>query len=191
MILLNQLLFRDFLNQAKYQNIQLLIQLIIKMKLILIFMPSTSSLNYLMMKIKLLFLKLLSISNIEDLESSKAAVGTPYNLSHHKQGLLAIFKSDGIPALLVSSSKCNKPATVEAGGVQAFAMHLDNPSQRLRNVLLHRLQNNISPFGASPLVEEKEAIFRDLVSIGTLLMDSASDASSIKCVNTFPETSAA
>ncbi|KAL7293087.1 hypothetical protein TKK_0013245 [Trichogramma kaykai] len=172
MILLNQLLFRDFLNQAKYQNIQLLIQLIIKMKLILIFMPSTSSLNYLMMKIKLLFLKLLSISNIEDLESSKAAVGTPYNLSHHKQGL-------------------NKPATVEAGGVQAFAMHLDNPSQRLRNVLLHRLQNNISPFGASPLVEEKEAIFRDLVSIGTLLMDSASDASSIKCVNTFPETSAA
>ncbi|XP_014238800.1 armadillo segment polarity protein-like [Trichogramma pretiosum] len=41
-----------------------------------------------------------AISNSEDLESTKAAVGTLHNLSHHKQGLLAIFKSAGIPALV-------------------------------------------------------------------------------------------
>ncbi|XP_058790145.1 armadillo segment polarity protein-like isoform X2 [Phymastichus coffea] len=47
-----------------------------------------------------------AISNSEDLESTKAAVGTLHNLSHHRQGLLAIFKSGGIPALvkLLSSS---------------------------------------------------------------------------------------
>jgi catenin beta 1 len=41
-----------------------------------------------------------AISNSEDLESTKAAVGTLHNLSHHRQGLLAIFKSGGIPALV-------------------------------------------------------------------------------------------
>ena len=33
-------------------------------------------------------------------ESTKGAVGTLHNLSHHRQGLLAIFKSGGIPALV-------------------------------------------------------------------------------------------
>nr|CAD7195640.1 unnamed protein product [Timema douglasi]CAD7447260.1 unnamed protein product [Timema bartmani]CAD7461898.1 unnamed protein product [Timema tahoe] len=41
-----------------------------------------------------------AISNSNDLESTKAAVGTLHNLSHHRQGLLAIFKSGGIPALV-------------------------------------------------------------------------------------------
>ncbi|XP_012142675.1 armadillo isoform X5 [Megachile rotundata] len=41
-----------------------------------------------------------AISNSDDLESTKAAVGTLHNLSHHRQGLLAIFKSSGIPALV-------------------------------------------------------------------------------------------
>ncbi|KAK0171056.1 hypothetical protein PV328_008820 [Microctonus aethiopoides] len=41
-----------------------------------------------------------AISNSDDLESTKAAVGTLHNLSHHRQGLLAIFKSGGIPALV-------------------------------------------------------------------------------------------
>ncbi|XP_058802817.1 armadillo segment polarity protein-like isoform X2 [Phymastichus coffea] len=41
-----------------------------------------------------------AISNSEDLESTKAAVGTLHNLSHHRQGLLSIFKSGGIPALV-------------------------------------------------------------------------------------------
>ena len=40
-----------------------------------------------------------ALSNSSDLESTKGAVGTLHNLSHHKQGLLAIFKSGGIPAL--------------------------------------------------------------------------------------------
>jgi len=41
-----------------------------------------------------------AISNTNDLESTKGAVGTLHNLSMHKQGLLAIFKSGGIPALV-------------------------------------------------------------------------------------------
>ncbi|XP_076679641.1 armadillo isoform X4 [Andrena cerasifolii] len=41
-----------------------------------------------------------AISKSDDLESTKAAVGTLHNLSHHRQGLLAIFKSGGIPALV-------------------------------------------------------------------------------------------
>jgi len=41
-----------------------------------------------------------AISNTNDLESTKGAVGTLHNLSMHKQGLLAIFKSAGIPALV-------------------------------------------------------------------------------------------
>merc|ERR1712227_1066128 len=41
-----------------------------------------------------------ALSNTNDLESTKGAVGTLHNLSHHRQGLLAIFKSGGIPALV-------------------------------------------------------------------------------------------
>ena len=41
-----------------------------------------------------------TISNPSDLESTKGAVGTLHNLSHHRQGLMAIFKSGGINALV-------------------------------------------------------------------------------------------
>lgn len=41
-----------------------------------------------------------AISNSNDLETTKGAVGTLHNLSHHRQGLLAIFKSGGISALV-------------------------------------------------------------------------------------------
>lgn len=41
-----------------------------------------------------------AISTSNDFETTKGAVGTLHNLSHHRQGLLAIFKSGGIPALV-------------------------------------------------------------------------------------------
>merc|ERR1719454_1539404 len=41
-----------------------------------------------------------AMNNTNDLESTKGAIGTLHNLSHHRQGLLAIFKSGGIPALV-------------------------------------------------------------------------------------------
>ena len=41
-----------------------------------------------------------ALANTSDLESTKGAVGTLHNLSHHRQGLLAIFKSGGITALI-------------------------------------------------------------------------------------------
>ncbi|KAK4299246.1 hypothetical protein Pmani_028463 [Petrolisthes manimaculis] len=42
-----------------------------------------------------------ALSNSNDLETTRVTVGALHNLSHHRQGLLAIFKSGGIPALLM------------------------------------------------------------------------------------------
>lgn len=41
-----------------------------------------------------------AMTNTNDLETTRCAAGTLHNLSHHRQGLLAIFKSGGIPALV-------------------------------------------------------------------------------------------
>lgn len=58
-----------------------------------------------------------AMNNTNDMETTRCAAGTLHNLSHHRQGLLAIFKSGGIPALvkllrcefrLLMISFCNK-----------------------------------------------------------------------------------
>lgn len=49
-----------------------------------------------------------ALSNSNDLETTKGAVGTLHNLSHHRQGLLAIFKSGGIPALVKLLRYCSR-----------------------------------------------------------------------------------
>lgn len=41
-----------------------------------------------------------SISSSNDLETTIGSVGTLRNVSNHRQGLLTIFKSGGIPALV-------------------------------------------------------------------------------------------
>lgn len=41
-----------------------------------------------------------AMSYTNDFETTRCAAGTLHNLSHHRQGLLAIFKSGGIPALV-------------------------------------------------------------------------------------------
>ncbi|GFO32389.1 beta-catenin [Plakobranchus ocellatus] len=41
-----------------------------------------------------------AMANTDDIETTRCAAGTLHNLSHHRQGLLAIFKSGGIPALV-------------------------------------------------------------------------------------------
>lgn len=41
-----------------------------------------------------------AINNANDGETTRCAAGTLHNLSHHRQGLLSIFKSGGIPALV-------------------------------------------------------------------------------------------
>uniref|UniRef100_A0A182N391 Armadillo segment polarity protein n=1 Tax=Anopheles dirus TaxID=7168 RepID=A0A182N391_9DIPT len=41
-----------------------------------------------------------ALSNSNDLATTVCVVGTLHNLSHHRRGLLAIFKSDGVPALV-------------------------------------------------------------------------------------------
>jgi len=41
-----------------------------------------------------------AMASTDDIETTRCAAGTLHNLSHHRQGLLAIFKSGGIPALV-------------------------------------------------------------------------------------------
>merc|ERR1719244_1494738 len=155
-----------------------------------------------------------AIANTNDLESTKGAVGTLHNLSMHRQGLLAIFKSGGIPALvkLLSSPvesvlfytittlhnlllhqegskmavrlagglqkmvallqrnnvkvlavcSSNKPAILEAGGMQALAMHLGHPSQRLVQNCLWTLRN-LSDAGTK--IENLDNLMQGLVQL--------------------------
>ena len=42
-----------------------------------------------------------AMGTTNDQETNRCAAGTLHNLSHHRQGLLAIFKSGGIPALVM------------------------------------------------------------------------------------------
>ena len=41
-----------------------------------------------------------AMSYTNDIETTRCAAGALHNLSHHRQGLLAIFQSGGIPALV-------------------------------------------------------------------------------------------
>uniref|UniRef100_A0A673KMZ7 Catenin beta-1-like n=1 Tax=Sinocyclocheilus rhinocerous TaxID=307959 RepID=A0A673KMZ7_9TELE len=41
-----------------------------------------------------------TMQNTSDIETARCTAGTLHNLSHHREGLLAIFKSGGIPALV-------------------------------------------------------------------------------------------
>uniref|UniRef100_A0A3Q2GHV5 Catenin beta 1 n=1 Tax=Cyprinodon variegatus TaxID=28743 RepID=A0A3Q2GHV5_CYPVA len=41
-----------------------------------------------------------AMQNTNDVETARCSAGTLHNLSHHREGLLAIFKSGGIPALV-------------------------------------------------------------------------------------------
>jgi len=49
-----------------------------------------------------------AMNNTDDAETTRCAAGTLHNLSHHRQGLLAIFKSGGIPALVKLLSSQNE-----------------------------------------------------------------------------------
>nr|BBG74726.1 beta-catenin [Patiria pectinifera] len=66
-----------------------------------------------------------AMSNSNDLETTRCAVGTLHNLSHHRAGLQSIFKSGGIPALVKLLS-----STVES--VLFYAI------TTLHNLLLHQ-----------------------------------------------------
>merc|ERR1719423_104902 len=49
-----------------------------------------------------------AMNNTDDAETTRCAAGTLHNLSHHRQGLLSIFKSGGIPALVQMLSSPNE-----------------------------------------------------------------------------------
>merc|ERR1719511_453084 len=102
-----------------------------------------------------------AIANTNDLESTKGAVGTLHNLSMHRQGLLAIFKSGGIPALvkLLSSpvesvlfyaittlhnlllhQEGSKMAVRMSGGLQSMVALLSRPNVKFLAIVTDCLQ---------------------------------------------------
>lgn len=102
-----------------------------------------------------------TISKSNDLETTKDAVGTLHNLSHHRQGLMAIFKSGGIPALveLLSSpiesvlyyaittlhnlllhQEGAKPAVRLAGGLQKMVQLLQRDNVKFLAIVTDCLQ---------------------------------------------------
>lgn len=56
-----------------------------------------------------------TMQNTNDVETARCTAGTLHNLSHHREGLLAIFKSGGIPALVKmlgyepNTHRCSSP----------------------------------------------------------------------------------
>ncbi|KAK2723576.1 hypothetical protein QYM36_002055, partial [Artemia franciscana] len=102
-----------------------------------------------------------ALAATNDLETTKGAVGTLHNLSHHRQGLLAIFKSGGIPALvkLLSSpvesvlfyaittlhnlllhQEGSKMAVRMAGGLQKMVALLDRNNVKFLAIVTDCLQ---------------------------------------------------
>jgi len=99
-----------------------------------------------------------AISTTNDLETTKGAVGTLHNLSHHRQGLLAIFKSGGIPALVKLLS-----SPVEA--VLFYAI------TTLHNLLLHQEGSKMSVRLAGGLQKMVSLLQRNNVKFLAIVTD--------------------
>lgn len=56
-----------------------------------------------------------TMQNTSDLDTARCTTSILHNLSHHREGLLAIFKSGGIPAL-VRMLRCSPLPTAGAWG---------------------------------------------------------------------------
>ena len=54
-----------------------------------------------------------AINQSNDMETIKSASGTLHNLAYHRQGLMALFKSGGIPAL-VKLLRCARQLVIAA-----------------------------------------------------------------------------
>ncbi|NWZ37893.1 CTNB1 protein, partial [Brachypodius atriceps] len=94
-----------------------------------------------------------TMQNTNDVETARCTAGTLHNLSHHREGLLAIFKSGGIPALvkMLGYVHCSGITCVVQLGLLGAGTHEDFPFLRspvdsvlfyaittLHNLLLHQ-----------------------------------------------------
>ncbi|KAI5609474.1 junction plakoglobin [Silurus asotus] len=91
-----------------------------------------------------------AMQSSSDMETIRCMASILHCLSHHHQGLDAIFTAGGIPALIhmlsrvlkvLSVCPSNKPAIVNAGGMQALSLHLTGFSARLIQNCLWTLRN--------------------------------------------------
>lgn len=73
-----------------------------------------------------------AMSSTNDLETMRCTAGTLHNLSHHSRGLLVIFKSGGIPALV----KLLRFSFSSAGSLDFFRLLTLNYSSMRKMMLL-------------------------------------------------------
>ncbi|XP_017778123.1 PREDICTED: armadillo segment polarity protein-like [Nicrophorus vespilloides] len=99
-----------------------------------------------------------AISNSNDLETTKGAVGTLQKLSHHRQGLLSLFKSGGIPTLVKLLS-----SPVES--VLFYAI------TTLHNLLLHQEGSKVAVRLAGGLQKMIALLQRDNVKFLAIVTD--------------------
>lgn len=64
-----------------------------------------------------------TMQNTSDLDTARCTTSILHNLSHHREGLLAIFKSGGIPAL-VRMLRYSTPLQHGSWGVLGFYMYI-------------------------------------------------------------------
>lgn len=82
-----------------------------------------------------------TMQNTSDLDTARCTTSILHNLSHHREGLLAIFKSGGIPAL-VRMLRCWSRLSVGSGAPLAWAFPL--PSLGFHKHIEH-LQKHVCP----------------------------------------------
>lgn len=99
-----------------------------------------------------------AISNSNDLETTKGAVGTIHKLSHHRHGLLAIMKSGGVPALVGLLS-----SPLES--VLFFAI------TTLHNLLLHQEESKVAVRMAGGVQKLVPLLRRNNVKFLTIVTD--------------------
>lgn len=83
-----------------------------------------------------------AMSNSNDIETMRCAVGTLHNLSHHRAGLLSIFKSGGIPALVkLLSSNTESVLFYAITTLHNLLLHQEGAKMAVR--LAHGLQKMV------------------------------------------------
>jgi catenin beta 1 len=99
-----------------------------------------------------------AVSNSNDLETTKGAIGTIHKLSHHRQGPLAILKSGGVPALVQLLSS-------QVESVLFFAI------TTLHNLLLHQEEAKVAVRHAGGLQKLVTLLRRNNVNFLTIVTD--------------------
>lgn len=88
-----------------------------------------------------------TMQNTSDLDTARCTTSILHNLSHHREGLLAIFKSGGIPALV---RMLRYPPLLHAGARGVPSLRLPWSSIDLLSTYCARCRTRLSPDAQLP-----------------------------------------